>query len=81
VDVDVLGLADAVEADFGDALIDGRLAPEALRTALLRCTRCEQADFCESWLDVTEARKQGGAPAPRAPDFCANIDLMDRLTA
>jgi hypothetical protein len=74
-------MADTVEADFASALVDGRLSGEGLRAALMRCSRCEQADFCESWLDVNEARKAEGGEAPRAPDFCANLDLMERLGA
>lgn len=74
-------MADTVDADLGEALISGQLSGEGIRAAVLRCTRCEAADFCETWLDVNEARKAETGSAPSAPDFCLNQDLMDRLRA
>jgi hypothetical protein len=74
-------MADIVDADLGAALIGGHLSGEGLRAAVLRCTRCEAADFCESWLDVHEGRKADTGATPNAPDFCLNQDLMDRLRA
>jgi len=72
-------MADTVDADVGAALAKGRLSDDGLRAAKQRCAKCDHADFCESWLDVNEARKTTNGVTPRAPDFCANHDLMDRL--
>jgi len=74
-------MAETVGADFGDALLEGRLTGENLRGAVLRCARCDAADFCETWLDVNASRKDASGITPDAPDFCANRDLMDRLRA
>ena len=74
-------MALTVDADVGAAVAEGRLSGDGLRAAMVRCARCGHADFCESWLDVNEARKAGSGVTPRAPDFCANHDLMDRLGA
>lgn len=72
-------MAETVEADFGDALLAGEVTADILRDAVLRCARCEAADFCESWLEVNEARKKATGTAPEAPDFCANRDMMNNL--
>lgn len=74
-------MADTVDADLGDALISGHLSGDGLRSAVLRCTRCEASDFCETWLEVNETRKEATGTVPMAPDFCLNQDLMDRLRA
>jgi len=67
-------MAETVEADLGEALIAGRIRPEGLRAAVLRCTRCEAADACEDWLDDHAA-----TGADVAPDYCLNRELLARL--
>jgi hypothetical protein len=69
-------MADRVEADFAEALLNGALTGGDMRDAVLRCSRCGAAEECAQWLDM-----QDGTPAvhPAAPGFCANADLMDRL--
>jgi hypothetical protein len=74
-------MADTVGADLGAALMSGTLSAEALRGAVVRCSRCEAADFCESWLEVKDAHKAEDGIAPQPPEFCANRDLMERLGA
>ncbi len=68
-------MAATVGADLGDALAAGRLTAPDLRSALLRCTACDEVGACEDWLND---HPQG---AGRAPQFCRNRELLDRLAA
>ena len=68
------GMADTVGVDLGDALLDGRLAPDELRSAVLRCTGCEAAEVCGQWLaDNADSNPDA------APGYCRNADLFARL--
>jgi hypothetical protein len=62
-------------ADLGEALVRGDLTAEGLRTAVVRCTGCADADGCAHWL----AEHAEGAEAP--PSVCENGDLFRRLAA
>lgn len=64
-----------VGADFGEAVADGRLAAESLRSAVLRCSSCGQPDDCARWL----AAHGQGADAP--PGYCRNGELFSDLKA
>lgn len=66
-------VARKVGADLGDALAEGRISPETLRGAALRCTGCTHPDECAEWAD---AHPDG---ADHAPSYCRNGLLMERL--
>lgn len=63
----------AVGADPARAVAEGTLAPQALRSAVLRCTGCTHTAECEHFL----ADHPDGAEA--APEYCLNADLMAAL--
>lgn len=67
-------MADTVEADLAEAIMDGSLSAEGLRSAVLRCITCEAADQCETWL--AEHRE---TLAEATPDYCRNADMFERL--
>lgn len=67
-------MSDTVAADLGDALVEGRLSAEALRAAILSCTRCDSVEACQHWL-----AEQADAPAQNAPEYCRNRELLARL--
>lgn len=62
--IDRLGLRDAYD---GHRSSDGMHA-----RALQRCTGCSQSSACESWLEETQK-------ADKAPSYCQNGDLFERL--
>jgi hypothetical protein len=66
-------MAETLQVDLGDALINGRLPPEGLRAAVLSCTACEGAGECPGWLD------SHAEAASHAPGYCRNADLFERL--
>jgi len=68
-------VAQKVGTDFGDALVEGRVSPETLRGAVLRCAGCSHPDDCARWID---AHPEG---AEHAPSYCRNGLLMERLSA
>jgi hypothetical protein len=68
-------MSDALGADLGAALAEGRLAAGEWRAAVDRCRACGQERACARWL----AAHPAGAPA--APDYCGNADLMGQLAA
>ncbi len=67
-------MSDTVGAELGDALVEGRLSAEALRGAVLSCTRCDSVDACEQWLAEHE-----DDTAQSAPEYCRNRELLARL--
>lgn len=70
----VTRMADTVGADFGAALVEGRMAGQELRNAIYRCTGCDEPEACKHWLDSKVA---SGAEVP--PGYCRNSDLLARL--
>ncbi len=68
-------MADTVGADMGDALLDGRVRAQELRSAVLRCTRCDHVEKCVPWLG---AHAESGARS--APEYCSNRRLLSRVT-
>ncbi len=68
-------MADTVNADLGDALIDGRIDGQGMRAAVFQCMTCEKPEACPGWMD---AHPEG---ATEAPDFCRNKALLKHLSA
>ncbi len=68
-------VAKKVGVDFGEALAEGRISPETLRGAALRCTGCTHPEECAQW---SIDHPQG---ADAAPAYCRNGLLMERLRA
>jgi hypothetical protein len=66
-------MADTVGADLREAVADHRLSAADYRTAVIRCTTCEAAEECPSWMD-------SHAGAEVAPAYCRNRDLLERLS-
>ena len=67
-------MAEAVHADLGEALIRGQLSGEQLRGAVMRCTTCDSTAACEHWVETH-------GETTTVPAFCANHDLMARLSS
>ncbi|MDJ0629401.1 MAG: DUF6455 family protein [Rhodobacter sp.] len=68
-------MADTVEADLGEAAMEGRLTEAALRSAIVSCVGCKDAEACGDWLD---AQSEGAA---KTPGYCRNTALFERLAA
>lgn len=67
-------MAEALGVDMGEAMVEGRLAPEAYRDAMLRCTHCESPEACALWL---KGHPKNSAAA--APGYCRNRALLAEL--
>ncbi|WP_114966248.1 DUF6455 family protein [Alkalilacustris brevis] len=67
-------MADTVGIDVGEAMASGRLEPESLRGAVLRCMRCDSVEECSAWLYA-----HADATAESPPDYCRNRELLERL--
>ncbi|WP_461473867.1 DUF6455 family protein [Pararhodobacter sp.] len=59
-------MARIVGVDLARDLEKGIGHADSLRSLMIRCTDCQNADACQSWLD----RHADGAAVP--PDFCLN---------
>lgn len=66
-------MADTVGVDMGQALLDGRLTGQDLRSMVTSCCACDGAADCPGWMDA----HAGGAPS--APDYCNNRDRLGQL--
>jgi hypothetical protein len=66
-------MADTVGADLADAAMTGLVQPGEMRSAVMRCTACDEVEACEHWL----ADHADGAAA--TPDYCRNKAVLDRL--
>ena len=66
-------MADTVGADLEESLLRGELSGQTLRSAVMRCTKCEGGAECPDWL---EAHRDGAA---QAPAYCRNGDLFAQL--
>ncbi len=66
-------MADALGVDLGEEAMMGRMRPEDLRSAVLRCTGCSHVDACDTWLTA----HPDGATA--APDYCRNKQQLERV--
>ncbi|MDP1670192.1 DUF6455 family protein [Phaeovulum sp.] len=68
-------MAESLGLDLSEALMQGVLAGEDWRNAVLRCTSCEDPEACLAWL----AGFDSAAPLPTAPEMCRNAGLFDTL--
>lgn len=59
-------MAEAVGANLGAALADGRLTVPDLMKMLVRCMGCRSVPACEEWLDYNPVH------APALPGYCRN---------
>ena len=66
-------MADAVDADIAAEAAAGFGHSDSLRSMMIRCTDCQQAEACEKWL----VKHENGAKA--APEFCLNGSTLKRL--
>ena len=66
----VSGMAARTGTDLGDALIEGRLTPDRLRAAVLRCTACAAPGDCERHL---------ASDGTDVPGYCRNAGLFAAL--
>jgi hypothetical protein len=67
-------MAAAVNADLGKTTELSSGGADSLRSLMIRCSDCKNADTCSEWLD---ANRDG---APSAPDFCLNKESLNKLT-
>jgi len=66
-------MAQTVGVDLEDAVLSGRLAIDEISDAVLRCTKCASPDTCPAWMAGQSE------PADRAPDYCGNRSMLQRL--
>lgn len=65
-------MARTVGVDLAGAMLAGRVSPFGLRSVVVRCMSCTEADRCEAWLATTPE-------APEAPGYCRNRGLLGEL--
>lgn len=68
-------VARAIGVNLSEALHDGALTAGDYANMVTRCRMCPHSQTCETWLGVH------GAGAERAPEHCANADLLNTLPA
>lgn len=66
-------VARAIGVSLSDAMREGALMPQDYSDMVTRCRMCPHADSCELWLAAN------GAGAARAPDHCANAEILNGL--
>ncbi|WP_299982072.1 DUF6455 family protein [uncultured Ruegeria sp.] len=70
------GLVDNMAATLGvdlqEAAIDGALRFDEISDAVLRCTECPNPGHCEALLSQN-------VDIGRAPEYCRNQELLNRL--
>lgn len=67
-------MATAVNADLGKMTGLSSGGADSLRSLMIRCSDCKNADSCGNWL----ASHQSGATS--APEFCLNRDALAQLS-
>ena len=67
-------MAEAVNADLEKTVEMSSGGADSLRSLMIRCTDCKNADTCSDWLEDN----QSGANS--APDFCLNREALAQLT-
>lgn len=66
-------VARAIGVSLSDAMSEGMLTPNDYSDMVTRCRMCPHTDRCERWLAAN------GAGAARAPDHCANAEMLNSL--
>ncbi|MEO1138535.1 MAG: DUF6455 family protein [Pseudomonadota bacterium] len=66
-------MADTLGIDLEEAVFAGKLDPNTLCDAVLRCTGCTDPEGCTKWLDAC----QNGTKHP--PVMCRNSDMFHSL--
>lgn len=66
-------MAQALGLDLDQFTMQGRLAPEDLSDAVLRCTGCSSPKDCQTWLNEQDT------PQPSPPAYCRNQRLFEEL--
>jgi hypothetical protein len=66
-------MATALELDLEETTMQGRLQPDDLADAVLRCTACTNPEDCDTWLAAHKAPQQS------TPSYCRNQDLFRSL--
>ncbi len=67
-------MAETQGVDLDEAVLRGKLTPDALDAAVLACTGCAEPCACAVWLSA-ETRTEDGTPA-----YCRNGTLFAGLT-
>lgn len=65
-------MATALGVDLQEASISGAVRLDEISDAVLRCTECANPGHCEAFL-------AGKPDAVRAPEYCRNQELLNRL--
>ena len=65
-------MATTLGVDLEEAALSGALRVDDIADAVLRCTQCSNPGHCETFLAQSHA-------APKAPEYCRNRSLLDRL--
>lgn len=68
-------MAGTLGVDLAEEMLRGSLPPQDLRSTVLNCMGCKEAEACGAWLDANAA----GAEA--APGFCRNRERLQALAA
>ncbi len=68
----VTQMARKVDADLGEAVLDGKIGANSLRAAVVQCAACSETQACRHWLATHDT-------AAKAPDYCRNHDLFEAI--
>ncbi|CUJ85076.1 hypothetical protein RUE5091_00295 [Ruegeria denitrificans] len=66
-------VARCMNISFTEAMAKGHLTPERYAELVTRCRVSQCSDQCGSWLSEQQSEAQ------RAPEFCANADLLNAM--
>ncbi len=65
-------MATTLGVDLQEAAIEGALRVDEISEAVLRCTECPNPEHCGRFLAHNKT-------APKAPEYCRNQELLNRL--
>lgn len=66
-------MATARGLDLEEAALRGKISPDGIADAVLRCTGCSNPGDCAHWLDAHSAPEHAG------PSYCRNAELFEDL--
>lgn len=66
-------MAGRTGVDLGQALIEGRVGAQEYRDRAIRCSICNRAEACRSFLKATHIERRD------PPDYCVNSDIFKKL--